>query len=145
MLNAEDTVLHFFWELRRLFYLGAGRATLNFFSMLNKDLNLVAATALSRCRAEHTAITYTDIAVDCPSGRKVIDLTVQPIPTASGEESELTAVLFLENRPTEQGGVVEKYDLNATAARRIAELGTGIPGFAERFALHHSSGGNGKR
>lgn len=122
VLNAEDTVLHFFGNYADYFTLAPGRATLNFFSMLNKDLNLVAATALSRCRAEHTAITYTDIAVDCPSGRKVIDLTVQPIPTASGEESELTAVLFLENRPTEQGGVVEKYDLDATAARRIAEL-----------------------
>lgn len=115
-------MLHFFGNYSDYLSLAPGKATLNFFGMLNKDLSLVAATALSRCRSEHTAITYTDIVVDCPSGRKVIDLTVQPIPSETGEESELTAVLFLENRPAEIAGTTEKYDLDATAARRIAEL-----------------------
>ena len=73
-------MLHFFGSYTDYLTLAPGKATLNFFSMLNEDLSLVAATAMSRCRAEHTAITYTDIAVDCPSGRRVIDLTVQPIP-----------------------------------------------------------------
>mgnify|MGYP000038698715 CR=1 FL=1 len=122
VLNEENAVLHFFGNYSDYLSLAPGKATLNFFGMLNKDLSLVAATALSRCRSEHTAITYTDIVVDCPSGRKVIDLTVQPIPSETGEESELTAVLFLENRPAEIAGTTEKYDLDATAARRIAEL-----------------------
>ena len=122
VLSEEDTVLHFFGNYSDYLTLAPGKATLNFFSMLHPDLNLVAATALSRCRAEHTAITYTDIAVDCPSGRKVIDLTMQPIPGAPGEDSSLTAVLFLENRPRELEGLTEKYNLDATAARRIAEL-----------------------
>ncbi len=121
VLGEDDTVLHFFGNYADYLTLAPGKATLNFFSMLNKDLNLVAATALSRCRAEHTAVTYTDIAVDCPGGRKVIDLTVQPIPSEE-EESRLTVVLFLEHRQEETDGVVEKYDLDATAARRIAEL-----------------------
>ena len=33
-----------------------------------------------------------------------------------------TAVLFLERRHGDEGGVTEKYDLDATAARRIADL-----------------------
>ena len=86
VLDGEDTVLHFFGNYTDYLTLAPGKATLNFFSMLNKDLSLVAATALSRCRTEHTAVTYTDIAVDCPSGRKVIDLTVQPIPRAGRGE-----------------------------------------------------------
>ena len=98
------------------------RPRLNFFHMLSKDLSLVAATAISRCRNEHTAVTYTDIAVDCPSGRKVIDLTVEPVPGDAGEESELVAVLFRERTVARREGVVEKYDLDATAARRIADL-----------------------
>ena len=128
VLDENDTVVHFFGNYSDYLTLAPGRATLNFFSMINKDLNLAAATAVSRVRAEHKAVTYTDIAVDTPSGRKVVNLTVQPIPNntaGDGEDSgagQLLAVLFLENRPSELSGTVEKYDLDATAARRIAEL-----------------------
>ncbi|HIY32109.1 MAG TPA: PAS domain-containing protein, partial [Candidatus Evtepia faecavium] len=122
ILNGEDTVLHFFGSYTDYLTLAPGKATLNFFSMLNQDLSLVAATALSRCRAENTAVTYTNIAVDVPSGRRVIDLSVQPISGVSGEKSDLIAVLFQENKPAEETGVTEKYDLDATAARRIADL-----------------------
>ncbi len=122
VLDENDTVVHFFGSYTDYFTLAPGKATLNFFSLLNKDLTLVASTALSRCRSEGEAVTYTDIAVDCPTGRKVIDLTVQPIPGELGEESTLTAVLFLEGRRTDAGGIVEKYNVDATAARRIADL-----------------------
>ena len=115
-------MVHFFGQYADYLTLAPGKATLNFFSMLNKDLTLVASTALNRCRTELTPVTYTDIVVDCPSGRKVIDLMVQMIPADPGEESTLTAVLFLEHRQAHTGGVVEKYDIDATAARRIADL-----------------------
>ena len=122
VLNEDDTVLHFFGNYSDYMTLAPGKASLNFFHMLCKDLSLVASTAVSRCRAEHTAITYTDVAVDTPSGRKAICLTVEPIPGQEGE-AELVAVLFLEqNSPDAAGGVVEKYDLDATAARRISDL-----------------------
>ena len=122
VLSEDDTVLHFFGDYSNYLTLAPGKATLNFFSMLNKDLSLVAATAVSRCRTEHSPVTYTDIVVDCPAGRKVVDLVVQAIPPEPGEERELTAVLFLEHKTPEVGGVVEKYDIDATAARRIADL-----------------------
>ena len=81
VLSADNTALHFFGNYSDYLALAPGRASLNFFHMLSEDLSLVSATAISRCRSEHTAITYTDITVDCPSGRKVISLTVEPIPT----------------------------------------------------------------
>ena len=122
VLSENDTVLHFFGSYSDYLTLAPGKATLNFFQILCKDLSLVASTAVSRCRTEHTAITYTDIAVDTPSGRKVINLLVEPIPGQEGDD-ELVSVLFLESgAPEEAGGVVEKYDLDATAARRISDL-----------------------
>ena len=122
VLSENDTVLHFFGSYSDYLTLAPGKATLNFFQMLCKDLSLVASTAVSRCRTEHTAITYTDIAGDTPSGRKVINLLVEPIPGQEGDD-ELVSVLFLESgAPEEAGGVVEKYDLDATAARRISDL-----------------------
>ena len=122
ILTEDDTVLHFFGNYHDYLTLAPGKASLNFFNMLCKDLNLVASTAVSRCRTEHSAITYTDVAVDTPTGRKVINLTVEPVPGQEGEE-ELVAVLFLERGIIgETGGVVEKYDLDATAARRISDL-----------------------
>ena len=122
VLDQNDSIIHFFGNYNDYFTLAPGKATLNFFSMLNKDLSLAASTALSRCRNEKEPITYTDIVVDCPSGRKVVDLQVQPIPAEHGEKSTLTAVLFYENRHPETDGTIEKYDIDATAARRIADL-----------------------
>ena len=143
VLSENDTVLHFFGSYSDYLTLAPGKATLNFFQMLCKDLSLVASTAVSRCRTEHTAITYTDIAVDTPSGRKVINLLVEPIPGQEGDD-ELVSVLFLESgAPEEAGGVVEKYDLDATAARRISDLEREFQ--VSRPALHHPAAGDGER
>ncbi len=122
VVGDDDAVVHFFGNYSDYLTLAPGKATLNFFSMLNKDLSLVAATALSRCRTEHVPVTYADITIDCPAGRRTIDLLVEPVPEEEGEENNLTAVLFLENQPGEPGGIHEKYDIDATAARRIADL-----------------------
>lgn len=123
VLDENDTVIHFFGNYADYFTLAPGKATLNFFSMLNQDLMLAASTALSRCRNDHLPVTYTDITVDCPSGRKVIDLRIVPIPDEQGDERNLIAVIFLEGkRPQPMDGVIEKYDIDATAARRIADL-----------------------
>ena len=122
VLTAENTVLHFFGNYSDYLALAPGRASLNFFHMLSQDLALVSATAISRCRNEHTAITYTDIAVDCPSGRRVISLTVEPIPNEPDEDDGLVAVVFQEHTAPAVEGKVEKFDLDATAARRITDL-----------------------
>lgn len=122
IIRGDDTVLHFFGNYNDYLTLAPGKATLNFFQMVNKDLSLAASTAVSRCRAEHTAITYTKIPVDTPAGRKVIDLLVESVPEENGDENELLAILFLDNPAPAEEGIVEKYDLNATAARRISDL-----------------------
>lgn len=122
VVGEDDTVLHFFGNYSDYLSLPPGRATLNFFSMLNQDLSLVAATALSRCRTDKKPVSYTDIVVDCPGGRRVITLSVQPVGEDPQQENSLTAVLFLENKTEKTDGIIEKYDLDATAARRISDL-----------------------
>ena len=122
VLSADNTALHFFGNYSDYLALAPGRASLNFFHMLSEDLSLVSATAISRCRSEHTAITYTDITVDCPSGRKVISLTVEPIPNDPNEDDGLVAVIFQEHTVPAVEGEVEKFNLDATAARRITDL-----------------------
>lgn len=122
VLNGDNTVLHFFGSYNDYMALSPGKASLNFFHMVSEDLSLVAATAISRCRSEHSAITYTGIVVDCPSGRRIISLTVEPIPGDSEEDDGLVAVIFQENTEAVVDGEIEKFDLDATAARRIADL-----------------------
>ncbi len=122
VLDANDNVVHFFGNYGDFLSIAPGRASLNFFNMLDKNLRLAASTALNKCRTQHQSVTYTDIMVDCPSGSKVIDLQAQPISDPHNGDSDLTAVLFLEHRSTETGGIVEKYDIDATAAQRIADL-----------------------
>ena len=125
VLNESNQVIHFFGDYMDYLSIAPGRATFNFFSMINRDLSLVASTALNRCRSEHITVTYTGITVDCPAGRKVIDLTVSPVSGREKEDTGLIAVLFLENRTASDEGIIgvtEKYDVDTTAARRIADL-----------------------
>ena len=115
-------MIHFFGNYQDYLSIAPGKATFNFFSMVNKDLGLVASTALNRCRTEHVSVTYTGIGVDCASGRRNVDLTVSPVPSGSKDDVELVAVLFIESGTPDFGGVTEKYNVDTTAARRIADL-----------------------
>ena len=122
VVNESNNVIHFFGSYQDYLTIAPGKATFNFFSMINKDLSLVASTALNRCRSEHIAVTYTEIAVDCPGGRRNVDLTVSPVPGRNQEDTGLIAILFMESRNSDADGVTEKYDVDTTAARRIADL-----------------------
>ena len=122
VLNESNNVIHFFGNYTDYMAIAPGKATFNFFSMINKDLSLVSSTALNRCRSEHTAVTYTGIVVDTPTGRRNVTLTVSPILGRGKEDTGLTAVLFLEDKNPNVDGVTEKYDVDTTAARRIADL-----------------------
>ena len=123
ILNERNEVLHFFGNYLDYLSIAPGKASFNLFQLINKDISLAASTALNRCRTEHTSITYAGIVVDSASGRKVINLHVQPVPMPGSVESGLTAMLFLEQKTmSDVDGVVEKYDINTTVARRISDL-----------------------
>lgn len=122
VLNEANNVIHFFGNYQDYLSIAPGKATFNFFSMIHKDLSLVASTALNRCRMEHITVTYTGIAMDCPEGRRNVNLTVSPVTGNSQEDMGLVAVLFTESGNSVPDGVTEKYDVDTTAARRIADL-----------------------
>lgn len=122
VLDADNNVVHFFGNHKDYFAFATGKVTLNFFQLVHPDLSLASSTAISRCREEKRTITYTDIAVDCADGRRVINLEVEPISTPYGDDSGMVAVLFIEGGTEKARGDVEKYDINKTAARRIADL-----------------------
>ncbi|WP_158095338.1 chemotaxis protein CheB [Collinsella sp. An2] len=122
IVNEANDVIHFFGDYLEYVAIAPGKATFNLFTIINPGLSLAASTALSRSRSENTAVTYQDISVDCPSGTRVIDLIAQPIPMPGNIEATLTAMLFVEHRLSSPTGVVEKYDIDKTTARRIADL-----------------------
>ncbi len=122
VVNEANNVIHFFGNYTDYLTIAPGKATFNLFSMINDDLSLVASTALNRCRVEHITVTYTGIAVDCPEGRRDIDLIVSPVPDRDRKDTGLIAVLFMEHVPDDLDGVTEKYDVDTTAARRISDL-----------------------
>lgn len=122
VVNASNDIIHFFGNSVDYINIAPGKATFNLFSLITKDLHLIASTALNRCRHEHAPVTYTDIAVDTPKGRRIIDLSVQPISMMDKDE-DLIAILFLEHRESAKfDGATEKYDIDHTAAQRIMDL-----------------------
>lgn len=122
VVDDQNNILHFFGGYSDYLNLAPGKATFNFFTLVNKDINLVSSTAINRCRMEKKAVTYTGISVDTLTGRRVIDLSVQPIIDSSGIDTGLLAILFVEHGETMLDGIVEKYDINITAAQRITDL-----------------------
>lgn len=122
VVDDQNNILHFFGGYSDYLNLAPGKATFNFFTLVNKDISLVSSTAINRCRMEKKAVTYTAISVDTLTGRRVIDLSVQPIIDSSGIDTGLLAILFVEHGETTLDGIVEKYDINITAAQRITDL-----------------------
>ena len=122
VVDDQNNILHFFGGYSDYLNLAPGKATFNFFTLVNKDINLVSSTAINRCRMEKEAVTYTGVSVDTLTGRRVIDLSVQPIIDSSGIDTGLLAILFVEHGETTLDGIVEKYDINITAAQRITDL-----------------------
>ena len=122
VVDDQNNILHFFGGYSDYLNLAPGKATFNFVTLVNKDINLVSSTAINRCRMEKKAVTYTGVSVDTLTGRRVIDLSVQPIIDSSGIDTGLLAILFVEHGETTLDGIVEKYDINITAAQRITDL-----------------------
>ena len=66
ILNEQNEVIHFFGSCLDYMSIAPGKASFNLFGILNKDVSLAASTALSRCRAEHTSVTYKMCIRDSP-------------------------------------------------------------------------------
>lgn len=128
IVDEQNNVIHFFGNYSDYLNIAPGKATFNFFSLINKDLSLVSSTAINRCRSEKKPVTYTEITVDCPGGSRNIDMSVYPVPGHSNSSDSdrvgLIAILFIEHqeKAEETQGIREKYDINQTAARRITDL-----------------------
>ena len=122
VVNEINDVTHFFGNYLDYMSIAPGKATFNFFSIINHDLSLVASTALNRCRLEQVTVKYTGIAVECHGERRDIDLVVSPVPGKGTEPSGQIAILFIEHKSSEVDGITEKYDVDTTAARRISDL-----------------------
>lgn len=122
VIDERNNVIHFFGNYSDYLKIAPGKATFNLFSMLSKDIGLAASTALNRCRTEHKSITYTDISIESESGVRNIDLIVEPINLSRSDDNDLVVMMFIDRRSVEVDGVKEKYDIDATAARRITDL-----------------------
>lgn len=50
VVDDQNNILHFFGGYSDYLNLAPGKATFNFFTLVNKDINLVSSTAINRCR-----------------------------------------------------------------------------------------------
>ena len=122
IVDKDNNVVHFFGSYSDYLFLAPGEASFNFFTMVHPDLKMIASTAINSCREKKGTLTYTDIAVDCADGRKLINLIVESIEEPYGVNEGLIAVLFAPSAGAQEFGKVEKFDVNKTAAQRIADL-----------------------
>ena len=123
VIDENNQAVHFFGDYAPYLSISPGKASFSIFNLVHEDLSLAASTAISRCRGDEKAVTYTDIAVRTDDGVRHVDMTVQPLWEYSPQLLGMIALVFADhsNRVVEEGES-ERYDIEKTAARRIAYL-----------------------
>ena len=123
VIDENNQAVHFFGDYAPYLSISPGKASFSIFNLVHEDLSLAASTAISRCRGDEKAVTYTDIAVRIDDGVRHVDMTVQPLWECSPQLLGMIALVFTDHstRVVEEGES-ERYDIEKTAARRIAYL-----------------------
>ena len=123
VIDENNQAVHFFGDYAPYLSISPGKASFSIFNLVHEDLSLAASTAISRCRGDEKAVTYTDIAVRTDDGVRHVDMTVQPLWEYSPQLLGMIALVFTDHstRVVEEGES-ERYDIEKTAARRIAYL-----------------------
>ncbi len=123
VIDENNQAVHFFGDYAPYLSISPGKASFSIFNLVHEDLSLAASTAISRCRGDEKAVTYTDIAVRADDGVRHVDMTVQPLWEYSPQLLGMIALVFTDHstRVVEEGES-ERYDIEKTAARRIAYL-----------------------
>ena len=123
VIDENNQAVHFFGDYAPYLSISPGKASFSIFNLVHEDLSLAASTAISRCRGDEKAVTYTDIAVRTDDGVRRVDMTVQPLWEYSPQLLGMIALVFTDHstRVVEEGES-ERYDIEKTAARRIAYL-----------------------
>lgn len=123
VIDENNQAVHFFGDYAPYLSISPGKASFSIFNLVHEDLSLAASTAISRCRGDEKAVTYTDIAVRTDDGVRHVDMTVQPLWEYSPQLLGTIALVFTDHstRVVEEGES-ERYDIEKTAARRIAYL-----------------------
>lgn len=123
VIDENNQAVHFFGDYAPYLSISPGKASFSIFNLVHEDLSLAASTAISRCRSEEKAVTYTDIAVRTGGSVRHVDMTVQPLWEYSPQLMGMIALVFTDHaRQVVEDGESERYDIEKTAARRIAYL-----------------------
>ena len=120
VVDADDSIVHFFGGINDYLTIVPGTPSFKLFNLINKDLKLVVATALSRSRSNRTAVVYDGVRICGAEGDREISVSVYPIPDSG--QRELSAVIFSEGNTQQCIGTAEKYDIDEAALRRITDL-----------------------
>lgn len=123
VIDEGNQAVHFFGDYSKYLSISPGKASFSIFNLVHEDLSLAASTAISRCRSDEQTVAYTDIAVRTNDGVQHVDMTVQPLWEYSPQLMGMIALVFSDHTGREiEEGESERYDIEKTAARRIAYL-----------------------
>ncbi len=123
LIDEGGDLLHTFGPLPDYLRLPIGRATLNVVKMLPKELGLALSTALHRCIKDREEVLYNNIRQVSPSGTRMLNLRVEPLPSGSGQQLRL--LVFIEDtnvRPPVEGAPPPDYDQQSDQRQRINDL-----------------------
>ena len=112
VIDENNQAVHFFGDYAPYLSISPGKASFSIFNLVHEDLSLAASTAISRCRGDEKAVTYTDIAVRTDDGVRHVDMTVQPLWEYSPQLMGMIALVFTDHarQVVEDGEYEQKLD-----------------------------------
>jgi len=122
LVDDRNVVCHIFGDCNNFLRFPRGKAELELYGLLTPDLRIAVSTALKDARSSQRQESYGGIALKGESHPCVITLVVAPVSTRTGENSNYTAVLFMEGGTGRTPVDAVPYDVDAAASQRISDL-----------------------
>ena len=122
IVNEKNEIRHIFGDCSNFIHVSAGQFSADIFNLITGDLNIAISTALKSARDKNARVTYADIMVKGEKNLQDITLTAMPLQNKFGENSNLTAIAFINNPSRTLSDEAIHYDIDKVSAQRIADL-----------------------
>lgn len=124
IVNESLEVLHVLGNPEGYFKLPSGKLVNDISKMAARELSIPLSTGIQKAFRQHQEVHFSNIRLSNPSGGRVVDLRIRPLPHKKGQE-ELAAVFIGEVRKSEaveSSQPILSYDLTKEAEERLRDL-----------------------
>ncbi|WP_428563114.1 MAG: chemotaxis protein CheB [Solidesulfovibrio sp. DCME] len=121
IVGENHELVHVIGEVERYIKLRPGRSTLDVSGLVRQDLAIAVETGLNKAARDNREVLYKDVRLEGEDKNTRLDLVIRPY-TDTKADGRLFALTFREYEQEKDKDLGERFDLDAKARQRIADL-----------------------